>query len=250
MSISREASNDSLSGRQFGMGMYDGATGYGGGAAAGYGAGAPTGLAEIAEAAPSQMARLAGQIDEIMTRYMQCDQISVLQESEMSGVLWKHFTYVISSSEHGISAVRRFSDVSFLNDVLVKRYPFRLVPPLPAKRAVGLDISFLESRRAGLARYLNAIARHPVLRNDELVVDFLSNQTDMPNWRKSNSQLKPVEEFLRGSLADVGRANGGGNVEDFEEKFKSFKDQGPAMCDRYAGLVHTFEKICKCIEGE
>lgn len=36
------------------------------------------------------------------------------------------------------------------------------------------DSAFLERRRKGLSRFINALVRHPVLRNDEVVTRFLT----------------------------------------------------------------------------
>ena len=36
------------------------------------------------------------------------------------------------------------------------------------------DSAFLEKRRKGLSRYINAVIRHPTLRNDDVVIKFLT----------------------------------------------------------------------------
>lgn len=36
---------------------------------------------------------------------------------------------------------------------------------------------FLEKRCQGLSRFINCIVRHPVLKNDEEVITFLTEQT-------------------------------------------------------------------------
>lgn len=68
-----------------------------------------------------------------------------------------------SASSANTTVVRRYSDFVWLNDILLRRYPFRLVPVLPPKRLsipVGgrnLSDSFIEKRRRGLQRYLRAV---------------------------------------------------------------------------------------------
>lgn len=42
---------------------------------------------------------------------------------------------------------------------------------------VGTDDIFIEQRRRGLYRFINFIGNHPVLQNDETVIDFLKVQT-------------------------------------------------------------------------
>ena len=73
--------------------------------------------------------------------------------------------------------VRRYSDFVWLAETLAKRYPFRLIPPLPPKKlGASSDEQFMEERRRGLLRFINFIGHHPVLRNDETVIDFLTVQ--------------------------------------------------------------------------
>jgi PX domain len=48
------------------------------------------------------------------------------------------------------------------------------VYPVPPKKAVGMDVHFIEKRRRGLQRYANFIANHPVLHKDPTVVAFLT----------------------------------------------------------------------------
>lgn len=68
-----------------------------------------------------------------------------------------------SASSANTTVVRRYSDFVWLNDLLLRRYPFRLVPVLPPKRLsipVGgrnLSDAFIEKRRRGLQRYLRAV---------------------------------------------------------------------------------------------
>ena len=41
---------------------------------------------------------------------------------------------------------------------------------------VGTDEVFIEQRRRGLYRFINFVGNHPVLKNDETVIDFLKVQ--------------------------------------------------------------------------
>lgn len=68
-----------------------------------------------------------------------------------------------------------------------------MLPLLPPKR-VGMngshlsnDGAFIEKRRRGLARFLNALVRHPVLGQEQLVVMFLTVPTVRPSPPSSSS---------------------------------------------------------------
>lgn len=69
----------------------------------------------------------------------------------------------------GPVVIRRYSDFVWLHEILLKRYPFRTLPPLPPKRlalpiagghistAAGSSEGFIERRRRGLQRWLRSV---------------------------------------------------------------------------------------------
>ncbi|KAG1767166.1 hypothetical protein EV702DRAFT_1147692 [Suillus placidus] len=79
--------------------------------------------------------------------------------------------FILNRYTHGIPVHRRYSEFAFLWDCLVRRYPFRLLPALPPKRV------------QRLARFLNAVINHPVIKEDGLLATFLS-EPSFENWRK------------------------------------------------------------------
>lgn len=115
--------------------------------------------------------------------------------------MFQHHNYQVTSTRRGSRVVRRYSDFVWLLDCLQKRYPFRQLPLLPPKRVAGTsyckfcslstfsnqtivngnhlaaDNTFIEKRRRGLARFANALVRHPVLSQEQLVIMFLTVPT-------------------------------------------------------------------------
>lgn len=97
--------------------------------------------------------------------------------------MFQHHNYEVTSQRRGSKVIRRYSDFVWLLDCLHKRYPFRVLPLLPPKRValngnhLSNDGSFIEKRRRGLARFLNALVRHPVLSQEQLVVMFMTVPT-------------------------------------------------------------------------
>lgn len=97
--------------------------------------------------------------------------------------MFQHHNYEVTSQRRGSKVVRRYSDFVWLLDCLHKRYPFRMLPLLPPKRVavngnhLSNDGAFIEKRRRGLGRFLNAIVRHPVLSAEQLVIMFLTVPT-------------------------------------------------------------------------
>jgi sorting nexin-8 len=108
--------------------------------------------------------------------------VTLLPEKE-GMFMFQHHNYEVSSNRRGSKVIRRYSDFVWLLDCLHKRYPFRVLPLLPPKRVavngnhLSNDGGFIEKRRRGLARFLNAVVRHPVLGQEQLVVMFLTVPT-------------------------------------------------------------------------
>lgn len=78
---------------------------------------------------------------EAMNRWFRdLDHISVSRTSEKEGFLFKHINYEIESEKLGSKVLRRFSDFYWLWEILLKRYPFRILPNLPPKKLGGSKV--------------------------------------------------------------------------------------------------------------
>jgi hypothetical protein len=119
---------------------------------------------------------------EAMDTYQDVIQIQICPQEK---TLFGHVNYTISSSVHNSKVIRRYSDFLWLQDVLLKKYPFRIITALPPKKAVGADTAFLEKRRRGLLRFLNFVANHPSMRSDEIVTVFLTSDQSIQHYRSS-----------------------------------------------------------------
>lgn len=132
------------------------------------------------------------------------DIITVEELPDKEGILFKHTNYQVkhlvdlpnTETSKDRTVIRRYSDFVWLQDVLLRRYPFRLIPDLPPKKigSQNNDKTFLERRRQGLTRFINLVMKHPVLCNDDLVLTFLTVPADLSGWRKQAS-YDTSEEF-------------------------------------------------------
>ncbi|KAI9512543.1 lipid binding protein [Russula earlei] len=79
------------------------------------------------------------------------------------------------------SSRRRFQDFVFLRNNLAKDFPACVVPPLPDKHRLEyitgdrFSPEFMERRRQDLHRFLQRIARHPILQRSTLVRAFFES---------------------------------------------------------------------------
>ncbi|RKF78862.1 Sorting nexin mvp1 [Golovinomyces cichoracearum] len=176
--------------------------------------------------------------------------VTLLPEKE-GLFMFQHHCYHVISLKKGKRVVRRFSDFVWLLDCLHLRFPFRQLPLLPPKR-VGLngshlaaDNKFLEKRRRGLARFSNALTRHPVLSKENLVVNFLTMSTEFNVWRKQASTLIQ-EEFFGKKLNPQLEATLPSTLNDLFESSRAGIRKSAAI---YINLCSLIDRLAKRKEG-
>ncbi|KAI9867860.1 MAG: Sorting nexin mvp1 [Trichoglossum hirsutum] len=176
--------------------------------------------------------------------------IAVLPEKE-GMFMFQHRNYQVTSARRGSKVVRRYSDFVWLLDCLHKRYPFRQLPLLPPKRLavngnhLSADTAFLEKRRRGLVRFTNALVRHPVLSQEQLVTMFLTVPTELAVWRKQ-ATISMQEEFknkqLPAGLEDSLPPN-------LNEVFDTVRSGVRRSAEVYINLCNLTERLSKRNEG-
>jgi len=175
------------------------------------------------------------------------DVITVRISPEKSGVVFKHVNYLIHSKLHKMSSIRRYSDFFWLYEILCKRYQFRIMINIPPKH-IGTsthDLAFLEKRRKGLSRFINYVANHPIMKNDEFYKNFINKDFDIYTIRKNNN-LEVTEEFEmtylspeQTSLIPI----------DFEKNLDNLKTGLNFLADQYETLYNSMEKISNNLES-
>lgn len=74
-----------------------------------------------------------------------------------------------------LTVSRRFKHFVHLAAHLSAVYPLISLPPLPAKsQTKRFESAFIEERRKALAYFLEAVTRHPIVRQDEILLAFLT----------------------------------------------------------------------------
>ncbi|SNX81818.1 related to Sorting nexin MVP1 [Melanopsichium pennsylvanicum] len=178
------------------------------------------------------------------------DSVTVRLRSELEGFIIKHNVYIVTSSFRKSEVTRRYSDWLWLQECLLKRYPFRCLPVLPPKRIAvpiaGRHLSagdlFIERRRRGLERFLRMLTCHPILREDKLVEVFFTEQRPIAEWKSSAPALFLDEEGLVKTVDEAERMS---IPEDLELKLKQQRQAIPELLDRWTAMVALFERIVK-----
>ncbi|KAF2681505.1 hypothetical protein K458DRAFT_309600 [Lentithecium fluviatile CBS 122367] len=178
--------------------------------------------------------------------------VTITAIAEKEGMfMFQHRNYEVTSARRNSKVVRRYSDFVWLLDCLHKRYPFRQLPLLPPKRVaingnyLAADASFVEKRRRGLARFANALVRHPVLGQEQLVVMFLTVPTELAVWRKQ-ATISVQEEFTGKALPP--------DLEDslpktLPELFDTVRSGVRRSAEIYINLCNMMERLTKRNEG-
>ncbi|THH32464.1 hypothetical protein EUX98_g1728 [Antrodiella citrinella] len=153
-------------------------------------------------------------------------------------LLNRYLVYEVSSNR-GDSVPRRYSEFVFLWDCLVKRYPFRLLPALPPKR-IGPDEGFLEQRRKGLARFINFVVNHPVIKDDGLLSVFLT-EPSFETWRKNT----PISYDEESASKRVDRVEEMSIPSDLEDKLSVVRAKISFLIDHWQKICILAERIIK-----
>lgn len=176
--------------------------------------------------------------------------VTLLPEKE-GMFLFQHRNYEVKSARRGGTVIRRYSDFVWLLDCLHKKYPFRQLPLLPPKRVavngrhLATDSNFIEKRRRGLVRFANALVRHPILGQEELVKMFLTVPTELAGLRKQVSS-SVQEEFtgrqLPSDLEDSLPTN-------LLETFDTVRSGVRQSAEAYINLCTLLERLMKRNQG-
>jgi len=168
---------------------------------------------------------------------------------EKGGGIIKYTKYIVKSERLRTEVVRRYSDFTWLQDILLKYYPFRLIPQLPPKSlSVNEDDQFIESRRRGLIRFLEFLGRHPVFREDANLNYFLT-ETNLDTFaqQKKVKTTTISEEFYSSPINQNPKKH---IPVDAEDHLKAFGEKLPSLSSVFSKLVDIIETIYKRAEGD
>ncbi|KAI5221473.1 Sorting Nexin-8 [Manis pentadactyla] len=140
---------------------------------------------------------LSCSLQELLAR----DTVQVELIPEKKGLFLKHVEYEVSSQRFRSSVYRRYNDFVVFQEVMLQKFPYRMVPALPPKRMLGADRKFIEARRRALRRFINLVARHPRFSEDVALRLFLSfSGPDVQNQLRESAQCVG-DEFMNCKLA-------------------------------------------------
>ena len=132
-----------------------------------------------------------------------CDniQITVGSFEKVEGGLFSksYVSYLVTTQPLNWNVRRRFSDFEWLRQTLINHYNYCLIPSVPKKpknlnKIVNdkFDKEFLSKRSRNFEKFLNYLIIDPILKNIQLIYDFLSLEKDdeFQKMKKTYDKLK------------------------------------------------------------
>ena len=154
-------------------------------------------------------------------------------------------TYLITTIPFGWKVRRRFSDFEWLHQILSQEYKYCLIPSIPKKKNINklvidkFDEAFLRKRSRKFERFLRYIINDPILKNINVVYEFLSveKEEDFQNKKKSYEKKKTST-----NINDFISIDGKADIEINKEKEKFF--------NKIKENTNNNEKILKAINSK
>lgn len=122
--------------------------------------------------------------------------------------------YTISTEPFGYKTNKRYSDFSLLNKTLSLIYPNCVLPPL-CKKHLGhrFGDALIEKRMRSIEKFIQGIIEHPLLKNSELLHDFLSIEKIGEHFHMTRYFLmRDAESVKVGLLAQAPTGQGGDRI--------------------------------------
>jgi sorting nexin-1/2 len=107
-----------------------------------------------------------------------------------------YYIYSITTRVSGkvFNVKRRFSDLDWMHNQLLTKYKGFIIPSRPEKKMLGNnEEKFVEERRMSMEKYLNIIAKHPILCNSFAFKAF--TQTPNEKFEREKLNAEGVEEY-------------------------------------------------------
>ena len=181
-------------------------------------------------------------------------QITVGSFEKVEGKIFSksYVSYLVTTMPFNWNVRRRFSDFEWLRQTLVNHYNYCLIPSVPKKPKnlnkimnEKFDKEFLSKRSRNFEKFLNYIIIDPILKNTQLIYDFLYMEKDdeFQKMKKSYDKLK-VTNF---NISKILTTDGKTTIEINDEKEKYFNDikESTSLNENILKKINTIIKALK-----
>ena len=157
-----------------------------------------------------------------------------------------YITYLIKTNPLNLSVRRRYSDFEWLRQILLVFFSSSIIPPIPKKNKLGGDKfneSFLLKRMRTLEKFLNYLIEDPVIKNSQILFDFLSIESEekfIENKKTYQNYKQP--KFLRDFKSIDGKLDIAVN-EQREINFQNLKDNAEINEEILSRLNYNLKQL-------
>ena len=157
-------------------------------------------------------------------------------------------TYLVETKPLNYSVRRRYSDFEWLRNILMNQYINCIIPPVYKKGFLMSSVSetIVNKRIRVLQKFINEIAIHPLLRNSQILCDFLSIKEE-----KEFNTKKDVYNILSTptKMDEIKTINGEMNVGINGEK-DTIAEKIKEICENNEDLMKKLSKEYKALNGK
>ena len=113
-------------------------------------------------------------------------------EKVAGGIFSKSFiSYTVETQPFGYSTKKRYSDFLWLRKTLSLMYSNCVIPPLCKKNYVDrFNETLINKRMRSIEKFLNGLLIHPLIKNSQILFDFLSVQNEADFYKKKKKYGK------------------------------------------------------------
>lgn len=123
-------------------------------------------------------------------------QVRVIEGSLKSGGIFSasYLLFTVVVEPVGWKIQRKDQDFYFLRKILLKEFPYMIIPPLPIKKKKETDKS-IRRREKYLSRFMQAIMRSEDLKSCQFLIQWLTNDDpkEFPKVMKSAEKQKQLK---------------------------------------------------------
>ena len=162
-----------------------------------------------------------------------CDNIKITVGNfeKVSGNLFSksYVSYQVTTMPFNWNVRRRFSDFEWLRQTLINNYNYCMIPSVPKKpknlnkiMSEKYDKEFLSKRSRNFEKFLNYIIIDPILKNTQIIYDFLKCDKD-----DEFSKIKKAYDKLKSGAFNINKiytTDGNAIIDINEEKERYFGD--------------------------
>ena len=130
------------------------------------------------------------------TQFSDKDNITVKlsnPEKVSGGIFSKSFiSYTVETQPFGFKTKKRYSDFLWLRNTLSLMYSNCVIPPLCKKNYVDrFSEALINKRMRSLEKFMNGLLIHPLIKNSQILFDFLSvqNEADFNKKKKKYGKI-------------------------------------------------------------